>query len=218
MDCSVGPFAASTPSIRSYHHRLPSLSLSPAAIYRPVAPSAASTSSMRSPAPDGSYYQSYPQSLPLSPSSTTMYRPVAPSAASTSSMRSPAPGGSYYHAFPQSPPLSPSSATMHRPVAPSAASASSMRSPAPGGSYYHAFPQSSPPSPSSSRSSKSFICNICFAKLGAKQSLQSHIRTHGKEKKFICSTGCGTTFPYSQALRRHLREGRCPHSPRAPPN
>ncbi|KAE9406746.1 hypothetical protein BT96DRAFT_987295 [Gymnopus androsaceus JB14] len=140
-----------------------------AAMYQPV-PSAASTSSVRFPAPGqsvGSYSQPYPQSSSLSPSST--YRPVGPSAASTSSVRSPVPGqsvGSYSQHYPQSPSLSPSSTTMYRPAGPSAASTSSVRSSASGqseGSYSQPYSPSPSLSPSSSRSSKTFhVVEVCF--------------------------------------------------------
>ncbi|KAE9406745.1 hypothetical protein BT96DRAFT_206604 [Gymnopus androsaceus JB14] len=87
-----------------------------------------------------------------------------------------------------------------------------------GGSYSQPYPQSHSLSPSSSRSSKSFICHICFAELGTKQSLQAHILAQHEHQRFNCPKGCGTTFSYAQALRRHLREHQCPHHPRAPPN
>ncbi|KAE9382316.1 hypothetical protein BT96DRAFT_1010886 [Gymnopus androsaceus JB14] len=110
---------------------------------------------------------------------------------------------------------------MYRPVGPSAASTSSVRSPAPAqsvGSYSQPYSPSPSLSPSSSRNPKSFICHICFKELGTKQTLKGHIRAHEPGQRLICPKGCGTTFSYSQALRRHLRESRCPRHPRAPPN
>ncbi|KAE9382943.1 hypothetical protein BT96DRAFT_1009838 [Gymnopus androsaceus JB14] len=72
------------------------------------------------------------------------------------------------------------------------------------------YPQSPSLSPSSSRSSKSFLCHICFTELKTKQTLQGHIRAHDKTQRFTCPHGCGTTFSLVQALQRHLREDRCP--------
>ncbi|KAE9384242.1 hypothetical protein BT96DRAFT_982344 [Gymnopus androsaceus JB14] len=68
---------------------------------------------------------------------------------------------------------------------------------------------------SSSKDPKNFICQICFKELKSKQTLEGHIRAHDKAQRFICPSGCGTTFSYVQALQRHLREDRCPKA-RAP--
>lgn len=50
-----------------------------------------------------------------------------------------------------------------------------------------------------------FVCDICEKSFKDKSNLVKHVRTHTKEKPFVCTIeGCGKRFSHNQTLKEHM--------------